>query len=132
MPNSHCDNNVNLTLVWFLSFSWFLSLSWFLALSWLFSWFLSWLLPWFLPFSWLLSRLLPGFLSWLLGRGSRTGGGPRISALRHSVETPGAVGLALHVLLVPRGAGVGDHSADPLAAAVPVGGGVGRRGGGIR
>ena len=138
MPNSHYDNNVNLTLVWFLSFSWFLSLSWFLALSWflpwllsfswllslsrllswflslswLLSWFLSWLLPWFLPFSWLLSRLLPGFLSWLLGRGSRTGGGPRISALRHSVETPGAIGLALHILLVPRGAGVGDHSAD--------------------
>merc|ERR1719447_2041977 len=166
MPNSHCDNNVNLTLVWFLSLSfswllslsrllswflswllsfswllslsrllsWFLSLSWLLSwfLSWLLSWFLSWLLPWFLPFSWLLSRLLPGFLSWLLGRGSRTGGGPRISALRHSVETPGAIGLALHVLLVPRGAGVGDHSADPLAAAVPVGGGVSRRGGGIR
>merc|ERR1719260_640526 len=137
MPNSYCDNNVNLTLVWFLSFSWFLSLSWFLALSWFlpwllsFSWLLSWLLPWFLPFSWLLSRLLPGFLSWLLGRRSRTGGGPRISALRHSVETPGAIGLALHVLLVPRGARVGDHSADPLAAAVPVRGGVGRRRGGI-
>merc|ERR1740131_514300 len=138
MTNSHCDNNVNLTLVWFLSFSWFLSLSWLLSLSRLLSWFLSlswllsWLLPWFLPFSWLLSRLLPGFLSWLLGRGSWTGGCPRISALRHGVETPGAVGLALHVLLVPRGAGVGDHSADPLAAAVPVRGGVSRRGGGIR
>merc|ERR1719260_594373 len=141
MPNSHCDNNVNLTLVWFLSFSGFLSLSWFLALSWflpwllsfswLLSWFLSWLLPWFLSFSRLLSRLLPGFLSWLLGGRSRTRGCPRISALRHGVETPGAVGLALHVLLVPRGAGVGDHSADPLAAAVPVGGGVSRRGGGI-
>merc|ERR1711962_1652339 len=127
MSNSHCDNNVNLTLVWFLSFSWFLALSWFLSLSWLLSWFLSWLLPWFLSFSWLLSRLLPGFLSWLLGGRSRTCGSPRISALRHGVEAPGAIGLALHVLLVPRGAGVGDHSADPLAAAVPVGGGVGRR-----
>merc|ERR550519_2216864 len=137
-------------LSWFLSWllSWLLS--WFLPgllsgfLSWFLSWFLCWLLSWLL--CWLLTRLLPWFLSWLslggllswllawllswflpwflarfLSRSTWTRCSSRIATFRDSAWAPVSIGPALGVLLVTGGAGVGDDSADPLAAAVPVG-----------
>merc|ERR1719275_455853 len=99
------------------AFVWFLSLSWLLSwlLSGFLSGFLSWLLSWFLP--WLLSRFLSRFLS----RSTWTRCSSRIATFRDSAWAPVSIGPALGVLLVTGGAGVGDDSADPLAAAVPVG-----------
>ena len=140
--NKHCS-----AFVWFLSLAWLLSwllsgfLSWFLSwfLPWLLSWLLSWLLPrllpwflsrlslggflsWFLP--WFLSWLLSWFLAWLLPRflgcSTWTRCSSRISTFRDSAWAPVSISPALGVLLVPGGAGVGDDSADSLAAAVPV------------
>merc|ERR550534_3383772 len=112
--NQHCS-----AFVWFLSLSWLLSglLSGFLSgfLSWLLSWFLAWLLSWFLP--WFLARFLSRFLS----RSTWTRCSSRIATFRDSAWAPVSIGPALGVLLVTGGAGVGDDSADPLAAAVPVG-----------
>ena len=145
--NQHCSAFVwFLSLSWLLS--WLLSgfLSGFL--SWLLSWFLPWLLSWLL--CWLLTRLLPWFLSWLslggllswllawllswflpwflarflsrfLSRSTWTRCSSRIATFRDSAWAPVSIGPALGVLLVTGGAGVGDDSADPLAAAVPVG-----------
>merc|ERR1711910_172093 len=124
--NKHCS-----AFVWFLSLAWLLSwllsgfLSWFLPwlLSWLLSWLLPRLLPWFL--SWFSLRgLLPWFLAWLLSRflgcSTWTRCSSRISTFRDSAWAPVSISPALGVLLVPGGAGVGDDSADSLAAAVPV------------
>merc|ERR1719507_1276871 len=130
-------NNQNCSaFVWFLSLSWLLS--WFLSgfLSWFLSWFLPWLLSWLLSWlslggllSWLLAWLLSWFLSWLLARflsrflsrSTWTRCSSRIATFRDSAWAPVSIGPALGVLLVTGGAGVGDDSADPLAAAVPVG-----------
>merc|ERR1711934_1133705 len=105
--------------VWFLSLSWLLSrlLPWFLSwlsLGGLLSWLLAWLLSWFLP--WFLARFLSRFLS----RSTWTRCSSRIATFRDSAWAPVSIGPALGVLLVTGGAGVGDDSADPLAAAVPV------------
>merc|ERR1712212_1479025 len=116
--NKHCS-----AFVWFLSLAWLLS--W--LLSGLLSWLLPRLLPWFLSWfslrgllPWFLSWLLSWFLAWLLGCSTWTRCSSRISTFRDSAWAPVSISPALGVLLVPGGAGVGDDSADSLAAAVPV------------